>query len=145
MSVSVRVDDSRLQSWIREEPTREVETLRLFQEEGSFMVMSEMRLRVPFRTGFLRESIVRQFTPAGFTVYPTAKYAEVVEKGAAPHTIFPVRAQVLAWESPYGGTIFAKHVYHPGFQGRWFVKATAEAVRERLADLCHSILERLHL
>jgi len=140
----IRVDDTKLQSWLREEPARQAESLRLFQEEGSAIVMEEMRAEAPIRSGFLRESIATYMTPQGFTVYPSAPYAEAVEKGVGPRTIFPVRAQVLRFETEAGAIIFAKHVKHPGFPGRWFVRRTAEAVRERLAELYAWILGRVY-
>jgi len=140
----IRVDDTKLQSWLRDEDLRQEQSLRLFQEEGSALVMAEMRQQVPIRTGFLRESITTYMTPSGFTVYPSAPYAPYVEKGVGPHTIFPVHAQVLRFELPSGAVIFAKHVQHPGFPGRWFVKRTAEAVRERLIELMKSIFGRVY-
>jgi len=140
----LRVDDTKLQSWLRQEPERQVESLRLFQDEGSLLVMAEMRQKVPFRTGFLRESITTYITPSGFTVYPTASYAEAVEKGVGPRTIFPIRARVLRFETEEGVPVFAKYVRHPGFPGRWFVRRTAEAVRERLAELMRQIFRRVY-
>jgi len=140
----IRVDDTKLQSWLRQEPERQAESLRLFQDEGSLLVMAEMRQKVPFRTGFLRESITMYITPSGFTVYPTAPYTEAVEKGVGPRTIFPVRAKVLRFETETGAVIFAKYVKHPGFPGRFFVRKTAEAVRERLANLVRSIFGRVY-
>jgi len=140
----LRVDDTKLQSWLSHEPEREAESLRLFQEEGSILVMAEMRQQVPIRTGFLRESITTRITPAGFTVEPTAPYALAVEKGTGPHTIFPVRAKVLRFETEAGAIIFARYMKHPGFPGRFFVKRTAEAVRERLRELAENILRRLY-
>jgi len=140
----VRVDDTKLQSWLRQEPEREAESLRLFQEEGSLFVMAEMRQQVPIRTGFLRESITTTITPYGFTVYPSASYAAAVEKGVGPRTIFPVTAKVLRFETEAGAVIFTKYVKHPGFLGRFFVKRTAEAVRERLAELMRQIFGRVY-
>jgi len=140
----LRVDDTKLQSWLRQESEREVESLQLFQSEGSALVMTEMRRQAPFRSGFLRESIVATMTPAGFSVYPTAPYARAVEEGVGPHMIFPVRAKALRFEVEEGVPIFAKYVQHPGFAGRFFVRRTAEAVRERLAELMREILRRVY-
>lgn len=144
MSVIVRDDDGKLQSWLSQGQRREEETLRLFQDEGSLLAMQEMRGIVPFRKGFLRESIMRNLTPAGFSVYPTASYAKIVDQGASPHTIFPSAAKVLRFELPSGGVIFARHVQHPGFIGRFFIRRTAEAIRSRLADLLNKITERVY-
>lgn len=144
MSVAVRVDDGKLQSWLSQEQRREEETLRLFQDEGSLLAMQEMRGIVPFRTGFLRENITRNFTPGGFSVYPTASYAKIVDQGVGPHMIFPSSAKVLRFELPSGAIIFARHVKHPGFSGRFFIRRTAEAIRGRLADLLNKITERVY-
>lgn len=140
----LRVDDAKLQSWLRDEDLREDESLRLFQAEGSRLVEEQMRLFVPIRKGFLRESITTYMTRDGFAVYPAAPYAAAVEKGVAPHTIFPVRASVLRFETASGAIIFAKHVKHPGFPGRWYVRRTAEAVRERLSELMRQIFGRVY-
>lgn len=141
---TVRVDDSRLQTFVKEEPAKEEEVLRLFQELGSQLVMQTMRLFVPIRSGFLRESITTSMTPQGFTVYPSAKYAKFVDQGTGPHMIFPRQAKVLRFETPGGGVVFAKHVFHPGFPGRFFVQRTAEVVREELRDLLEQIWRQLH-
>jgi len=136
----IRIDDTKFQSWLRDEGLRQEQSLRLFQEQGSLLVMAEMRQQSPIRTGFLRESITTYMTGDGFTVYPSAPYAQAVEKGMDPRTIFPVRAKVLRFETELGVVIFAKYVKHPGFTGRWFVRRTAEIVRERLAELMRQIL-----
>lgn len=141
MSVSVRVDDSRLQAWISREQQREAETLALFQEQGSQMAVEEMRGQVPIRSGFLRESITRHFTPVGFSVYPTASYAGFVDRGTGPHEIFPVSAKALRFETAGGGVVFARRVMHPGSAGRFFVQRTAEALRGRLAELLRTLTE----
>lgn len=140
----IRVDDAKLQSWLRDEDLRNEESLRLFQTEGSRLVELQMRLFAPIRTGFLRESITTYMTGDGFTVYPSAPYAVAVEKGVEPHSIFPVRASVLRFETASGAIIFAKHVKHPGFPGRWYVRRTAEAVRERLSELMRQIFGRVY-
>jgi hypothetical protein len=140
----IRVDDTKLRSWLRDEDLREDESLLLFQTEGSRLVEEQMRFFVPIRTGFLRESITTYMTGDGFAVYPSAPYAPFVEKGVGPHTIFPVRVRVLRFEMPMGAVIFARHVKHPGFPGRFFVKRTAEAVRERLTELMRQIFGRLY-
>jgi len=140
----IRVDDTKLQSWLRDQDIRSEESLRFFQDEGSQLVMTEMRQQAPIKRGFLRESITTYMTGDGFTVYPAAPYAVAVEKGVGPRTIFPVRARVLRFETEAGAVIFARYVKHPGFPGRFFVRATAEAVRQQLRDLVESILRRLY-
>ncbi len=143
MSVSFRVDDARLQSWVSGSGGREVEFRERFQDEGSLLVVGEMRLQVPFKSGFLRESVTRIFTPSGFSVYPAASYGKVVNEGSAPHVIYPV-GRALRFELPGGGVVFARRVRHPGFAGRRFVERTAEAVRESLRDLASRIFGEVY-
>jgi len=143
VSVKVDVTSPVLEAFLTKAATSEPEILRQFQQEGSRLVMEEMRRVVPVRRGFLRESITAAFSPDGFIVYPTAKYAEFVEKGIGPHTIFPVRAKVLRFETVWGEVIFARHVKHPGFPGRFFVKRTLEAVKYNLRQLLQDIVERV--
>jgi hypothetical protein len=125
------------------ESAREAEVISGFQEEGSMLVVGEMWLQVPFRRGFLRESITRRFSAAGFEVYPVASYAPIVNVGSAPNVIRAVNASALRFELPNGGVVFAKYGHHPGFSGRHFVK-TAEAVRERLRGLVAELLRRVY-
>ena len=144
MSVVLRVDTGPLRGFVESEPERMSEALRMFTDEGSILAMDELRANVPIRSGFLRESVTRQILPDGFTVYPTASYAGFVDQGTGPHTIFPRSGKVLAFTNQWGATVFARHVHHPGFSGRFFIQRTAENLRFRLTDLWYSILERLH-
>jgi hypothetical protein len=144
MSVVLRVDDGPLREWLSREDARGEDVKRLFCEEGSILTMQEMRATVPVRTGFLRESITRQVYSDGFSVFPTAKYAGYVDQGSGPHTIFPVVSRVLRFTMPSGAVIFAKHVHHPGFPGRFFIQRTAESVRAKLVELLHGLLERVY-
>ena len=89
MSVVLKANDGPLRDYLRLEPQRQAEGLRLFQEEGSILAMEELRSNVPVRSGSLRESVSREILPDGFTVYPSAKYAGFVDQGSRPHTIFP--------------------------------------------------------
>jgi hypothetical protein len=143
MSVKVETNSPQLEAWLTEAANKQPEIVRAWKEEGKNIVMEEMRGRTPIRSGFLRESITAAELPDGFIVYPTAKYAAFVEKGTGPHTIFPSQAKVLRFELPSGAVIFARHVKHPGFSGRWFVRSTWEAVKVELQRLYSEILERL--
>jgi hypothetical protein len=144
MTAVVRAHDEQLQAYVRDESRRQGEILSQFQEEGSLLTMEHMRFFVPIKRGFLRESIDREFTQRGFVVFPRASYAEAVDKGTAPHMIFARKGRFLRFETVSGGVIFARHVHHPGFPGRFFVRRTAEAVRERLKLLLDAITERVY-
>jgi len=116
---------------------------RLFQYRGSQVTMQEMRQQAPERTGFLKTTIGADFTPEGFTVYPGASYALVVEEGSKPHEILPRFAKALAFEWK-GAIRFFKRVQHPGFPGRRFVERTREIVKPKLFDLMRRIWRELH-
>lgn len=160
MSVRLESDAANLEAWLSEAAEKQPEIVQAWKQEGKQLVMEEMRARVPVRTGFLRESITSVDSPDGFMVYPTAKYAGFVEKGTASHMIFPrgytvtptkgfmgeLRFRtggVLRWTDQWGATIFAAHVHHPGFPGRFFVQKTFEFVKEELSRLYSEILERV--
>lgn len=143
MSVKVEINSVHLEAWLSEAANKQPEIVRAWKEEGSLLMMQKMRGKTPVRTGFLRESINRSFSLDGFVVYPTAKYAEYVEYGTEPHTIFPSNAKVLRFMLDSGVVIFAKYVKHPGFPGRFFVKKTFEAVKLELKRLYAEIVERI--
>ena len=107
------------------------------------MTVQEMKRQAPKRTGFLTTTIGADFTPEGFTVYPGASYAPIVEKGSRPHEIPARFAKALAF--PWKGAMrFFKRVQHPGFPGRRFVERTREAVKPKLFDLMRRIWRELH-
>lgn len=143
MSVIVSMNVHDFLRWSDQEPERAEEMKRLFNQEGSQLVMAEMRQHVPIRTGFLRESITSLPTPEGFTVYPTAPYAYIVDKGSKPHEILPRFAKALAFEWK-GAMRFFKRVQHPGFPGRGFVERTRMIAKAKLFDLACRIWRELH-
>ncbi|HLE74925.1 MAG TPA: HK97 gp10 family phage protein [Candidatus Bathyarchaeia archaeon] len=143
MSVRVETNSPEIEAWLTEVAQKQPEILSAWKIEGSQLVMAEMRGRAPVRKGFLRESITTAYSPDGFIVYPAAPYAAHVEYGTRPHTIFPMRAKVLSWIGPWGNEIFARHVKHPGFPGRFFVRKTLETVKVELIRLYHEIVERV--
>lgn len=141
MTVVLRVYTRQLQTFIRELSDRGETMLEDFKEQGSMLVMEEMRFQAPIgKTGFLRESIKRRFTPKGFTVFPTADYAVAVEKGTRPHRIFPRTAKALRWLGAYGQPLFAAHVDHPGFEGRFFVQKTKLVAKGRMLELANKLV-----
>jgi len=143
MSVGVTVDVSGFLRWAEQEPERAEEMKRLFQYHGSQIVVGEMKQQAPERTGFLKTTIGADFTPEGFTVYPGASYAPIVEEGSGPHEIVPRYARALAFEWK-GAMRFFKRVQHPGFPGRRFVERTRELVKPKLFDLMSRIWRELH-
>jgi hypothetical protein len=73
--VRVRVDSTRLESQVGGVAARQGLVFGEWQRQGSVEAERVLRANTPVRTGFLRNSIVKQLTPSGFTVYPTASYA----------------------------------------------------------------------
>ena len=144
MSVRVSVDISGFLQWSEAEPKRAVEMKRLFQYRGSQMTLQEMKQQAPERTGFLKTTIGVDFTPEGFTVYPGASYAWIVEHGSKPHEIVARYAKALAFQWK-GAMRFFKRVQHPGFPGRKFVEKTREVVKPKLFDLMQKIWRELHV
>ena len=123
MSVRVRVDSTKLESLVGGMAARQGLVFREWQRQGSVEAERVLRANTPVRTGFLRDSIVNQLTPSGFTVYPTASYASAVEHGTGPHTIFPSRAKVLCFRIgnlgwAFGeGAIFARRIERAALSG----------------------------
>jgi hypothetical protein len=142
------VDSTRLESLVGGVAARQGLVFGEWQRQGSVEAERVLRANTPVRTGFLRDSIVAQLTPSGFTVYPTASYASAVEHGTGPHTIFPSHAKVLCFRIgklgwAFGeGAIFARRVEHPGFAGRFFIHKSREEIRERLIALYRLIWEK---
>ena len=139
MSVTFRVNSEKLQDYLAKAPERAERILQRWKEEGSNKTIEQMRILTPVKTGFLRDSITRDFTHVGFRVYPTASYAQFVEEDTAPHTIFPSNARVLSWETSTGQRIFAMRVNHPGTHGQHFIRRTFDAMREALLQLYAAI------
>ncbi|MFQ6080746.1 MAG: HK97 gp10 family phage protein [Candidatus Bathyarchaeia archaeon] len=143
MSVRVNVDTDRFLRWFQKEPGRAEEMRRLFQYHGGQMVLQEMKRQAPERTGFLKATITTELTPEGFTVYPGASYAPIVEGGSRPHEILARFAKALAF--PWKGKLrFFKRVRHPGSPGRRFVERTSEIVEPKLFDLMRRLWRELH-
>lgn len=141
MSLCLRIYTRQLQALIRELPERRESLLESFKEEGSMLIMTEMRFNAPLgKTGFLRESVKRRLTPKGFTVWPDADYAIHVEEGTQPHFIFPRKAKALRWFGAYGQPLFAAWVRHPGFKGRWFVRFTKLSTVGRMYELAQKLV-----
>ena len=149
MSVRVRVDSTRLESTVSGVAARQGLVFDEWQRQGSVKAESLLRANTPVRTGFMRNSIVKQLTPSGFTVYPTASYASAVEYGTGPHTIFPSHAKVLCFRIgslgwAFGeGAIFARQVEHPGFTGRFFIRKSRDELRGKLRDLYLMLWSRM--
>jgi hypothetical protein len=135
IKIQVTATFDRVQAYLKGAPEREAEVQRLWKEQGSQETLNFMRVVMPVKTGFMRDSIVTKATPNGISIFPTASYAGFVDRGTKPHMIYPSEAQVLRWYSPSGDPVFSKYVNHPGTRGVHFIQQTAEAMREVLRQL----------
>ena len=97
---TVKVQYGRVQAYLKAAPERGLVVGRLWREQGSEVTVGFMQGIVPVKTGFLRDSVVAEFTVNGFSVYPRAPYAKFVDQPTRPHRIFPSNARVLRW---FGG------------------------------------------
>lgn len=101
---------------------------RIDKEVDNFMVkladdvLDTMQIKVPVRTGFLKEDLGREYdkhTKTARVGAATAPYAIYVEEGTAPHTIEPNTKKALWWA---GAAHPVFHVDHPGATATHFMK-----------------------
>jgi hypothetical protein len=133
--ITVRAQYSRVQAYLKAAPERGMVVGRLWREQGSEVTIGFMQGIVPVKTGFLRDSVTTEFTANGFSVYPTAPYAKFVDQPTRPHRIFPSKARVLRWFGEGGSPIFSAYTLHPGTKGVFFIKRTAEGIKQVLKQL----------
>ena len=135
LPITVRVQYARVQAYLSGYPARSAEVQRLWQEKGSDVTIGFMQGIVPVKTGFLRDSVTKELTANGFSVFPSAPYAKFVDQPTKPHRIFPSGACVLRWFGEGSSPIFRAYVSHPGTKGSFFVKRTAEGMKTVLKEL----------
>lgn len=110
------------------------------------------------RSGFLRKSVRGQLFAGGFSVGPTAAYAEFVDQPTRAHVIEPRMKDALAFPRAGGiltrstsgkvGTrmlfsgkatttsaVIVRRVHHPGTRGMFFVDGTRRAVEQPLTAM----------
>ncbi len=88
----------------------------------------------PVRTGYLASTVYKQVGFGEGKVGAAASYAEFVEKGTAPHVIYPVKGRVLAFQVA-GRLVFAPLVRHPGTRANPFLERAAEGGRSRVDEI----------
>lgn len=91
--------------------------------------------RVDRQSGVYHSSFRLVRSPLKVQVVNDAPYAEIIEKGSAPHPIDPVNGNFLRIEPPIyinGRRVTAlRHVEHPGTQPKWVLRdALRQTVRE---------------
>jgi hypothetical protein len=131
---TVKVQYGRVQAYLKAAPERGLVVGRLWREQGSEVTVGFMQGIVPIKTGFLRDSVTKELTANGFSVFPSASYAKFVDQPTRPHRIFPSSARVLRWFDG-GQPIFSAFVEHPGTKGAFFIKRTKEGMKTVLKQL----------
>jgi hypothetical protein len=142
-AITIQLDAREALSLLNRLRNRIPQVERRYLEQAGRLTVREMKARAPVRTGRLRQSIRAIIRMGGVEVSPHVPYWVYVERGVRPHMVFPRRPRgVLAFQTEGGETVFARHVRHPGFLGRFFVRDTQVAVRPRLRLLLHDIIHR---
>lgn len=95
----------------------------------------------------------------GITITTKDKIFNYVNKGTEPHVITPVKSSMLAFKSgynaktrpgwigsqqggPFGGTVFAKQVNHPGTEARKFDVAIARRRQKSLQSRVNQVIAK---
>jgi hypothetical protein len=167
--LGLRISDGGLADKLKRSPETVARVLRQWAVRGYFYtrnsMVEEIRTRQKGGGGYLRKTVTGNIAAAGFSVFPTADYADFVDQPTRPHDIRPRNRKSLAFPQSggtltrsKGGTVatkfnfggrttttsavFAKVVHHPGTTGMFFEDATVTAIREPVrADLEQSLNE----
>lgn len=131
MTQVASADISKLAHALRTTAKRSDVTTQQVMVESANFLLTEMEIRVPVKTGQLRESLGVRVETNRVIVGPSAKYAPYVEFGTKPHEIRAKNAGALAFKVG-GNTVIVKKVNHPGTKARPFVRPAFEAWRESL-------------
>jgi HK97 gp10 family phage protein len=142
--VTVEINIRDVQRWVNRVRTDASRYYQRFFSEAGDIVQNAMRETAPVRTGALRDSIRLQLGLDYVRVGPTVPYAAFVEFGTRPQEILPRRAQALRFETEAGEIVYAKRVWHPGFEGRFFVRRAVMEAEPRLAELAKTIFSELY-
>jgi hypothetical protein len=141
--IDIIIDKQSIMQWVRHIYTSKPALYQRFLAESGEILREEILRTAPRRTGRLAES-VRIIQGLDYVrVGPTVPYAVFVEYGTRPHEILPRHAKALRFEAE-GKTIFAKRVWHPGFQPRFFMFHALQAAEPRIRELAMSIFKTLY-
>jgi hypothetical protein len=143
MEIEVVIDKQSIMQWVRHIYTSKPALYQRFLAESGEILRDEMQRTAPRRTGRLAESIRIVQGSDYVRVSPTVPYATFVEHGTRPHEILPRHAQALRFEIE-GKTIFARRVWHPGFEPRFFMFHALQAAQPRIRELAMSIFKTLY-
>lgn len=146
MSTGIKfsVNSRGLKDWLSSIGARSPQSLQEFLRGSGDIAYEELEKTTPKRSSYLWYSTITQLSENMVIVKPTAFYAAYVERGTAPHMIYPRSpGGVLAFEIG-GQTVFAKYVSHPGTRPTFFIKTAREAAAKRVALLALDIYKKLY-
>jgi phage gpG-like protein len=144
VEVTVEINIRDVQRWVSRVRTDAPRHYQRFFSQAGNIVQQAMQETAPVRTGALRGSIRVQLGLDFARVGPTVPYAAFVEFGTQPHEILPRRAQALRFKTQGGEVVFARRVWHPGFEGRFFVRQAVVEAEPRLVELAKTIFSELY-
>ncbi len=90
---------------------------------------------VPWRTGNLAQSIVKQIGEGEASIQALAPYAPYVIFGTAPHEIRPRNASCLVFNAHSGELVFTQLVRHPGTKPNPFLQKAVEDARSKVEEI----------
>jgi len=142
----VDIDSEQAEAYLNFLPKEVKQAFEFKMDEVAEFALETMKREAPMRTGRLQRSIVKLYGgPQSFRITPMAPYAKFVERGTAPHEIWPVKGKALRWFAPVGrvapglgmgkAAVFAKHVFHPGTPANPFVARTREIVQNVILEM----------
>ncbi len=90
--------------------------------------------RVPWSTGNLAQSIVKQIGEGEASIQALAPYVPYVIFGTAPHEIRPRNASCLVFKAHSGELVFTQLVRHPGTKPNPFMQKAVEDARSKVEE-----------
>lgn len=121
-------------------------------DDMSEWITSDLKQRVPVKTGQLRDSIrakIERRAGGGEATFFSVFYGSYVDEGTASYnggnwyTIMPVNAKALHFWNRNGEEVFAASVRHPGVKPRNFTMGTLEEAEKEADQRADSIAERI--
>lgn len=134
MQIYVAMDPSKVLGRLDGRQARMVQAISRWQAVAGDTVLREAQRIIAVRTGATRRSLYYQASGTVVKVGSNSVVAKWLNNGTSPHTIRPVRAQALRFQSG-GRTVFAKVVHHPGTRATRFLQRALEAKRIFVVDL----------
>jgi hypothetical protein len=138
VSVVGYADVSRLAEALRQTADQSGITTQQVLVQSANHILAEMEVRVPVRTGNLRNSLHITVEANRVIIGPDiqqAPYAGYVETGTGPHDIRPRKPGGTLVFTVGGQKVFAKRVRHPGTRAQPYVIPAFEAWVDSLGTM----------